>query len=228
MEQRALVERFGVEVLEHQRAGGKCRRQVDYAPASAPISCVRRRAPPRSTPGGFCRSPSGPIERHHPRRPVRPALDQRQRRGIGRPGEEIFARKTFRVVEREQKLKRTDRTYPYGLTGCLPGITTCFRGSVAGKARQHADGGGKRHRHQQADKTEQVTEGEQRKNDPDRMQADAFGRPASATARCLRETARRGRRTSTIRWKSSAARTAPPQRPRQGSGRSSSRHRARK
>src|SRR4029077_5184463 len=54
---------------------------------------------------GFARA-LRPDQRDGVGRPIRPAIDQRQRILVGRPGEKILAGITFRVIERERELTR--------------------------------------------------------------------------------------------------------------------------
>ena len=95
MEQRALVETAGLEIFNHQRAGRQRRRQI------AVLEQLRRQHPrarslrPDRGEMGFARS-FRPDQRHHAVRPIRPALDQRQRRRVRRAGQEILARKACR------------------------------------------------------------------------------------------------------------------------------------
>ena len=51
-----------------------------------------------------------PDQRDDPIRPIRPALDQRQRGRVRGPAQEILAREAFGMIEREHELTRTDRT----------------------------------------------------------------------------------------------------------------------
>jgi hypothetical protein len=48
-------------------------------------------------------------ERHNPIRPIRPTIDQRQRLGVRRAGQEILARVAHRMIERQLVLARTER-----------------------------------------------------------------------------------------------------------------------
>src|SRR6516225_2833981 len=56
-------------------------------------------------------------ERDGARRPIRPRIDQRQRRGIAGPGKKVLARKAFRMIERERKL--TGTRHNLARTRCL-------------------------------------------------------------------------------------------------------------
>ena len=79
----------------------------------------------------------------------------------------------------------------------LPAGFRCRAGSPGnghGKACQHAGGRRNRYGEEEADKAEQIAESQQREDEPHRMQAGAFDRRALATAHCLRETDRTGRR----------------------------------
>ena len=60
MEQRALVEAVGLEILEHQRAGRQRRRQVAVLEQFRAPARARPPPPPRSRRDGVLPEPSGP------------------------------------------------------------------------------------------------------------------------------------------------------------------------
>ena len=64
--------------------------------------------------------PSGPASDDGARGPVREALDQRKRCRIGRPAEEILARKAFGMRQRKRKLARSGRRRHGGQLGRPP------------------------------------------------------------------------------------------------------------
>ncbi len=104
MEQRALVADRG-GILNHQRAGRERGGQIGLAQrVRGNDARARRRRPDRRQmrlAGSF-----RPDQRDGARRPIRPAIDQRQRAGVARPGQKILARVAFGMIERERELAR--------------------------------------------------------------------------------------------------------------------------
>ncbi len=105
MEQGAFIDAVGGEILDHHRAGRERPGNIGLVEqARGQDAGARKRRPDRRkvTLAGAL----GPDERHHRRRPVRPALDERQSGLVGRSGQEIVARETLGMVERENELAR--------------------------------------------------------------------------------------------------------------------------
>ena len=92
MEQRALVEAAFGEIFQHQRAGGERDRHIGAIERTRRPECRAPAARAQIAARWLLPEPSGPTQQHGALRPVRPAFDQRQRGGIGRPRQEILAR----------------------------------------------------------------------------------------------------------------------------------------
>ena len=114
MEQRALVKAALRKILDHQRAGGESRWQVrDVDRTRGDRARARLRRPDRRQVAlaGALR----PRQQHHAVRPVRPTLDQGERRFIRRTDQKILTREALRVIERKRQLAGARRA------GCLGG-----------------------------------------------------------------------------------------------------------
>src|SRR5262252_8430024 len=106
MKERSLLAGPGPQVLDHERAGGERRRK----------GC-RRDGMARDRPGARDLGPDrgemalarafGADQRDCWRRPVRPAVDQRERARIRGTGEKILAAEAFVEAEREGELARS-------------------------------------------------------------------------------------------------------------------------
>ena len=108
MEQRGFVESALGQIFQHQRAGGERDRN---------FGAFKRAGRQRPRPGSprpdrrqmtFARA-LRTAQQHRARRPIRPALDQPQRRSVGWAGEKILAREAFGVIEGERELRRLCR-----------------------------------------------------------------------------------------------------------------------
>src|SRR6516165_2469895 len=107
------------------------------------------------------------------RRPIRPRIDQRQRRRITKPGKKVLAREAFRMIERERELAGTRHNLARSRCLCRHSVIvpkTLWRrvagiersGEVARQreADEHARARRQRHRQQEADETEKIAERE--------------------------------------------------------------------
>src|SRR5262249_6511313 len=106
VEQRPFLEYASGDILYHQRAGGERRWHVCF------LECARRDEPRarRLRPDRGEVALAGafrPREHHRAMWPARPRIDKCKRDRVRRSAQEILARKTFRMRERQCELTRS-------------------------------------------------------------------------------------------------------------------------
>ena len=110
VEQRSLIEFRRPQVLHDQRPGCQCARHGSRRQRAggggACAGLFRPNGSEMALPGSL-RSD----QQHDPVRPFRPAIDERQSRGVGRAFEKIIAGQAFRVGQGKRKLTRLNAAW---------------------------------------------------------------------------------------------------------------------
>src|SRR5262249_51843657 len=120
VEQRRLFEATGTHVLDDERAGRERSRKawgLERARGQEPRSGALR---PDRRQMALARALRAD-HRQHAVRPVRPALDERERCGVRRAGEKVLAGKAFLMGKSERELARSGRRHKTAQRSSLPG-----------------------------------------------------------------------------------------------------------
>ena len=188
------------------------------ASAAGRSACASARAPRKRAPASLAQIAAEmalarafrPDQDDRTRRPVGPALDQRQRRRVGRTAEEVLAREALGMVERKRELTRAMGGHR-GQSGVLAGIERAreIASARSGTARRSPPPAAPRSGARRS-RTGSRRRTSRRSARPDASRHSR--RPASAPGCCPRGTVRTGRCRPPPRSRSSPARTARPRR----------------